>query len=57
MDFHVVPIAPDVLDRLRDGDDAGHRTESYVDEGEDSPLRCCLQRSRPGERIAVDLSR
>ncbi|TWF94330.1 DUF1203 domain-containing protein [Saccharopolyspora dendranthemae] len=53
MDFHVLPIAPDVLDALRDVDDAGHRSESYVDEVGDAPLRCCLRRSRPGERIAL----
>jgi hypothetical protein len=46
-------IAPDVLDKLRDKDDAGRRPRLLVDEDGGNPLRCCLTRSAPGESVAL----
>ncbi|WP_338496783.1 DUF1203 domain-containing protein [Streptomyces sp. SJL17-4] len=47
------PIAPSALAELRVTDDAGRACAPYtVTEGGD-PLRCCLRRSAPGERIAL----
>ncbi|MER7010673.1 DUF1203 domain-containing protein [Saccharopolyspora sp. NPDC000359] len=54
MTFHVLPIGPDVLDELRKCDDAGREPQVQVEDDEyGQPLRCCLRRSRPGERIAL----
>ncbi|MET9545256.1 DUF1203 domain-containing protein [Streptomyces sp. NPDC006627] len=47
------PIAPDVLARLRDTDDAGRPRVPYVDHEGGSPLRCCLRPVAPGERVAL----
>jgi hypothetical protein len=47
------PIGPAALKELRDTDDAGRRTASLTDEEGGSPLRCCLRRSEPGERVAL----
>ncbi|MGW0082963.1 DUF1203 domain-containing protein [Streptomyces sp. NPDC003393] len=47
------PIAPAVLKELRESDDAGRRTRPFADAEGGSPLRCCLRRSEPGERIAL----
>ncbi|MFE0453297.1 DUF1203 domain-containing protein [Streptomyces sp. NPDC058914] len=47
------PIAPEVLEELRVTDDAGRPTTPFTDPEGDAPLRCCLRRSRPGERIAL----
>ncbi|MEU3343716.1 DUF1203 domain-containing protein [Streptomyces sp. NPDC006700] len=46
-------IAPAVLERLRERDDAGRPAAPYTDEEGGAPLRCCLRRSEPGERIAL----
>ncbi|MFF4757060.1 DUF1203 domain-containing protein [Streptomyces sp. NPDC001292] len=46
-------IAPDVLAGLRERDDAGRPTAPFSDEEGGAPLRCCLRRSEPGERIAL----
>ncbi|MFB7322170.1 MULTISPECIES: DUF1203 domain-containing protein [unclassified Streptomyces] len=46
-------IAPAVLARLRERDDAGRPTAPFTDEEGGAPLRCCLRRSAPGERIAL----
>jgi hypothetical protein len=51
MRFHA--IDPTVLAGLRDLDDAGRKTEPYVDDEGGAPLRCCLRRSEPGEEIAL----
>lgn len=51
--FQVRAISPDVLAELRDRDDAGHPPRPVTDETGGSPLRCCLRRARPGERIAL----
>ncbi|MFF1765046.1 DUF1203 domain-containing protein [Streptomyces sp. NPDC058249] len=47
------PIEPAVLKELRDTDDAGHSRVPLTDEEGGAPLRCCLRRSEPGERIAL----
>lgn len=52
--FRVHPITPTVLNELRERDDAG-RGPHVVTETQErgAPLRCCLHRARPGERIAL----
>ncbi|MCN9239436.1 DUF1203 domain-containing protein [Streptomyces sp. RY43-2] len=47
------PIEPTVLKELRTTDDAGRPTAPFTDDEGGSPLRCCLRRSTPGERIAL----
>ncbi|MCI2421997.1 DUF1203 domain-containing protein [Saccharopolyspora sp. K220] len=54
MTFHVSPIEPAVLDVLRKLDDAGREPSIRIEDDEyGEPLRCCLRRGRPGERIAL----
>lgn len=53
MGFRVQEITREVLEELREVDDAGRMTEPYVDETGGSPLRCCLRRILPGERVAM----
>lgn len=47
------PIAPEALAELRATDDAGRPVTPFTDEEGGAPLRCCLRRSMPGERIAL----
>ncbi|MYS92513.1 MULTISPECIES: DUF1203 domain-containing protein [Streptomyces] len=47
------PIAPRVLKELRTTDDAGRPTAPFTDTEGGAPLRCCLGRSEPGDRIAL----
>ena len=47
------PIAPSVLEELRAVDDAGRPAVPVADDEGGAPLRCCLRRSEPGERIAL----
>ncbi|MEU7716891.1 DUF1203 domain-containing protein [Streptomyces tibetensis] len=47
------PIAPPVLRELRATDDAGRPAAPFTDTEGGAPLRCCLRRSDPGERIAL----
>ncbi|MFD5908071.1 DUF1203 domain-containing protein [Streptomyces massasporeus] len=47
------PITPRALKELRTTDDAGRRTDGFTDAEGGSPLRCCLRRSEPGERLAL----
>ncbi|MFH8694661.1 DUF1203 domain-containing protein [Streptomyces chartreusis] len=47
------PIDPTALKELRTADDAGRRMLPLTDEEGGAPLRCCLRRSAPGERIAL----
>ncbi|WP_328831406.1 DUF1203 domain-containing protein [Streptomyces sp. NBC_00252] len=47
------PIDPTALKELRSADDAGRGMVPTVDEEGGAPLRCCLRRSAPGERIAL----
>ncbi|MCX4778420.1 DUF1203 domain-containing protein [Streptomyces sp. NBC_01264] len=49
----VLAIAPAALSRLRTLDDAGRPCTPYEDPEGGAPLRCCLRRSVPGERIAL----
>ncbi|WP_371479790.1 DUF1203 domain-containing protein [Kitasatospora sp. NBC_00315] len=51
--LRIRPIDPAVLDRLREHDDAGRPPVRSVDATGGAPLRCCLTRARPGERIAL----
>ncbi|MFF3447387.1 DUF1203 domain-containing protein [Streptomyces sp. NPDC002667] len=47
------PIGAAALKELRDTDDAGRRPVPLTDEEGGSPLRCCLRRAEPGERVAL----
>lgn len=47
------PIDSTVLKELRVMDDAGRPMTPFADEEGGAPLRCCLRRSTPGERIAL----
>ncbi|MFF4038897.1 DUF1203 domain-containing protein [Streptomyces sp. NPDC001816] len=47
------PLTPPVLKELRTSDDAGRPMRPFTDAEGDAPLRCCLRRSAPGERIAL----
>ncbi|MGY6018284.1 DUF1203 domain-containing protein [Streptomyces spinosirectus] len=47
------PIGPSVLKELRGTDDAGRPAAPFTDDEGGAPLRCCLRRSAPGERIAL----
>ncbi|MCX4762187.1 DUF1203 domain-containing protein [Streptomyces sp. NBC_01275] len=47
------PVDSWVLKELRSADDAGRRMVPVIDEEGGDPLRCCLRRSEPGERIAL----
>ncbi|SFT02947.1 DUF1203 domain-containing protein [Saccharopolyspora flava] len=53
MDLRVLPIRTEVLAELRQTDDAGRQREPFVDEVGGAPLRCCLRKVRPGERVAL----
>ncbi|MFD7706720.1 DUF1203 domain-containing protein [Streptomyces sp. NPDC059786] len=46
-------IEPGALKELRDTDDAGRPCAPFTDDEGGAPLRCCLRRSEPGERIAL----
>ncbi|GGX10494.1 hypothetical protein GCM10010297_35100 [Streptomyces malachitofuscus] len=48
---HAVP-AP-VVKELLVTDDAGRAAVPFTDDEGGAPLRCCLRRSRPGERLAL----
>lgn len=47
------PIEPAALKQLRDTDDSGATRTPYTDPEGGAPLRCCLRRSRAGERITL----
>ncbi|MEV0240872.1 DUF1203 domain-containing protein [Streptomyces sp. NPDC050674] len=46
-------IPPHALKELRSTDDAGRPAAPFTDTEGGAPLRCCLRRSEPGERIAL----
>ncbi|MGW4445369.1 DUF1203 domain-containing protein [Streptomyces sp. NPDC004100] len=46
-------ITEPVLAQLRTADDAGRPLTAVTDPEGGAPLRCCLRRSAPGERIAL----
>ncbi|MFD8809098.1 DUF1203 domain-containing protein [Streptomyces sp. NPDC059597] len=46
-------ITEPVLTELRTADDAGRALTAVTDPEGGAPLRCCLRRSAPGERIAL----
>ncbi|MBF8171716.1 DUF1203 domain-containing protein [Streptomyces olivaceus] len=47
------PVPPAALDELRVTDDAGRAPVPRTDTEGGAPLRCCLRRSRAGERTAL----
>ncbi|MBO8191633.1 DUF1203 domain-containing protein [Streptomyces oryzae] len=51
--YEIRAIPPRTLDELRTRDDAGAPPRRMVDEEGDNPLRCCLERSKPGETLAL----
>jgi hypothetical protein len=51
--YEIRAISPQVLGELRERDDAGAPPRLLVDEEGGSPLRCCLRRISPGERVAL----
>ncbi|MGW0145828.1 DUF1203 domain-containing protein [Streptomyces sp. NPDC003333] len=51
--FLIHAIGPAVLKELRSIDDAGRGTVPGPDDEGGAPLRCCLRRSEPGERVAL----
>lgn len=51
--YEVRAIGPDVLDQLRQHDDAGNAARIMTDADGGSPLRCCLRLSLPGEEVAL----
>jgi len=51
--FEVRAIDPAAVSQLRVTDDAGHPPRMVTDDEGGSPLRCCLGRAEPGERIAL----
>lgn len=46
-------LPPQVVKDLLVRDDAGRAAVPFTDDEGGAPLRCCLRRSRPGERIAL----
>jgi hypothetical protein len=51
--YQPTAIPSHVLRELRECDDAGAVSHAYVYDMDGAPLRCCLRRSRAGERIAL----
>ncbi|MDT0267456.1 DUF1203 domain-containing protein [Streptomyces sp. DSM 44915] len=51
--YQPLAIAPHVLDELRERDDSGVIPRVYADATAGAPLRCCLRRSRVGERVSL----
>lgn len=47
------PLEPTALAELRVSDDAARPTTAFTDPEGGAPLRCCLRRSAPGERVAL----
>lgn len=47
------PVTPATLKELRTADDSGRPLSPFTDAEGGAPLRCCLRRSAPGERIAL----
>ncbi|MFJ8943366.1 DUF1203 domain-containing protein [Streptomyces sp. NPDC102395] len=47
------PVEPGALQELRVTDDAGRPAQPFTDHEGGDPLRCCLRRSEPGERLAL----
>ncbi|MET9729369.1 DUF1203 domain-containing protein [Streptomyces sp. NPDC006458] len=47
------PVEAPVLKELRSADDSGRRPVPVTDGEGGAPLRCCLRKSGPGERIAL----
>ncbi|WP_221352429.1 DUF1203 domain-containing protein [Streptomyces beigongshangae] len=50
---HARAVGPRVSKELRDRDDAGRPRTAVEDTEGGAPLRCCLRRSRPGERVVL----
>ncbi|WP_327088409.1 DUF1203 domain-containing protein [Nonomuraea sp. NBC_01738] len=53
MDIEIKAIDQAAVRALLDSDDAGRAPTVRIDEEGGSPLRCCLGKAEPGERIAL----
>ncbi|GII94654.1 DUF1203 domain-containing protein [Sinosporangium siamense] len=53
MTYQPAAIPPQVLEELHKRDDAGAVPRPRVHDEDGAPLRCCLRRSRAGERISL----
>ncbi|WP_431782205.1 DUF1203 domain-containing protein [Streptomyces chumphonensis] len=51
--YTALPIPDATLTALRERDDAGHRPRPVTADEGGEPLRCCLRRARPGERVVL----
>ncbi|MGW0609737.1 DUF1203 domain-containing protein [Streptomyces sp. NPDC002788] len=51
--YTICSIAPLALKDLRTTDDAGRAMVPFTDIEGGAPLRCCLRRGEPGERLAL----
>ena len=51
--YRARPVTPATLKELRTVDDSGRPLSPFTDAEGGAPLRCCLRRSVPGERIAL----
>ncbi|WP_330326261.1 DUF1203 domain-containing protein [Streptomyces pseudovenezuelae] len=51
--YRARPVTPAALKELRTADDSGRPLSPFTDAEGGAPLRCCLRRSVPGERIAL----
>lgn len=51
--YEIRALSPATLAGLRVRDDSGAAPRERVDTEGGSPLRCCLERSRPGERMLL----
>ncbi|MEV4411553.1 DUF1203 domain-containing protein [Catellatospora sp. NPDC049609] len=51
--YSIHAIDPSVVAQLLSADDAGNPPELSVDVEGGAPLRCCLRRAAPGDRIAL----
>ncbi|MFG2800228.1 DUF1203 domain-containing protein [Streptomyces pseudovenezuelae] len=51
--YRARPVTPATLKELRTADDSGRPLSPFTDAEGGAPLRCCLRRSVPGERIAL----
>jgi hypothetical protein len=51
--YTALAIPSATLKELRTSDDAGRPPAPFTDEEGGAPLRCCLRRSEPGERVVL----
>jgi hypothetical protein len=52
-DYEIRAIQPETIRQLRVQDDAGGTRKEVYEKEDGAPLRCCLRRSAPGERLLL----